>query len=167
MRWERNVSSDVTAGAVLSEDGSIVYFGTNSEGLLALETEDGSIRWEYNPDGVRSFDVRPTLYENVLIAPNDDGRIYAFDADPESEKEGELKWVYPDPPRKGLDEFKESGIAHNDAFYIGSDDGTLHGVTISTGLPNGSARLRGDQMPYYDRGSDDNPEPLRTAVVRF
>ena len=166
VRWVRNVSSDVTTGAVVSEDGSIVYFGTNSEGLLALETEDGSIRWEYNPDSIRSFNVRPTIYENVLIAPNDDGRIYAFDADPESEKEGELKWVYPNPPRKELDQFEEAGIAHDDAFYIGNDDGTLHGITISNGLPNGSARLRGNQMPYYDPGSDDPPELLRTAIVR-
>lgn len=166
VRWERNVRSDVTTGAVLSEDGSIVYFGTNSEGLLALETEDGSIRWEYNSDDVDSFNVRPTIYENVLIAPNVNGRIYAFDADPESEKEGELKWVYPEPPRKKLGDFKEAGIAYNDAFYIGNDDGTLHGVTISTGLPNGSARLRGDQMPYYDPGSDDDPEPLRSVIAR-
>lgn len=166
VRWERNVGSEVRAGAVVSEDGSVVYFGTVSEGLFALDTEDGSIQWEYNNDDFRSFDVRPTLYENTLIAPNDDGRIYAFDADPESENEGELLWVYPKPPRKELDDFSEAGLAYNDAFYIGNYDGTLHGITISTGLPNGSARLDGDDMPYYDKGRDDPPEPLRSAIVR-
>ena len=32
---------------------------------------------------------------HVLIAPSADGRIYAFDADPESDTEGEVLWVYP------------------------------------------------------------------------
>ena len=166
VRWYRNVYSDVTTGAVLSEDGSTVYFGTANEGLLALDTEDGSKRWEYNPADVRSFDVRPTIYENVLIAPSDDGRVYAFDVDPESENVGDRIWVYPETRRKELQTFKEAGLAYKDAFYIGNDDGTLHGITISTGLLNGSARLRDRQMPYYDRDVDEEPEPLRSGLAR-
>ena len=166
VRWERNAYSDVTTGATVSEDGSVVYFGTASEGLLALDTEDGSKRWEYNPPGVRSFDVKPTLYNNVLIAPSDDGRVYAFDADPESDKEGQLVWVHPEQRRKEWEQFKEAGLAYRDAFYIGNDDGELKGITISTGLVNGSARIRARQMPYYDPDVDEAPEPLRSAIVR-
>ncbi len=166
-RWARNVHSDVTTGAVLSDDGSIVFFGTASEGVLALDTEDGSKRWDYNPDDVSSFDVRPTIYRNVLIAPSADGRIYAFDADPESDTEGEVLWVYPPLRSKELKgQFREVGTAYNDAFYIGNDDGSLHGVTISTGLRNGTAGFRGDKMPHFDSGGDEDPEPIRAAVVR-
>ena len=166
-RWSRNVHSDVTTGAVLSEDGSIVFFGTASEGVLALDTEDGSKRWDYNPDDVSSFDVRPTIYGNVLIAPSADGRIYAFDADPESDTEGEVLWVYPAPKSRELQgQFKESGIAYNNAFYIGNDDGSLHGVTISTGLRNGTAGFRGDKLPHFDSGGDEDPKPIRAAVAR-
>ena len=166
VRWSRNAHSDVTTGAALSDDGSIVFFGTASEGLLALDTEDGSKRWDYNPDDVGSFDVRPTLYGHVVIAPSADGRVYAFDGDPQSDTEGELLWVYPPSRSKALKQFRESGIAYNDAFYIGNDDGSLHGVTISTGLPNRTAGHRGDKMPYFDSGGDDDPEPLRSSVVR-
>lgn len=166
-RWSRNVHSDVTTGATLSDDGSIVFFGTASEGVLALDTEDGSKRWDYNPDGVGSFDVRPTFYQDKLIAASSDGRIYAFDAGPDSDTEGEILWVYPKPPARALKgQFKEAGIAYNDSFYIGNNDGTLHGVKIGTGIRDGSAGFRGDKLPHFDSGGDEDPKPIQAAVVR-
>ncbi|MYA60232.1 MAG: PQQ-binding-like beta-propeller repeat protein [Chloroflexi bacterium] len=163
--WSRNVHSDVTTGAVLSDDGSTVFFGTASEGIYALNTENGSKLWDYNNDNVGSFDVRPTIEGNVLIAPSSDGRIYAFDADPESENVGQRLWTFPADRSKELRQFRESGLAYRDIFYIGNDDGTLHAVTISTGFRN-SADHRGNQMPYYDPGGDAEPEALKSAVVR-
>ena len=165
-RWSRNMHSDVTSGVAVSNDGSTIFVGTAGEGFYALDAENGSKRWEYNHDDVASFDVRPTVHGNTVIAPSADGRIYAFDADPESEKEGELKWVFPKPPSKGLGQFREAGVVLGDVFYIGNDDGTLHGVTISTGFLNAGARHQGRQMPYYDRGGEAEPEPIRAAVVR-
>ncbi len=163
--WSRNVGSDVDGAATLSEDGTVIYFGTASEGFVALDTENGSKRWEYNPVEGRSFDVKPTVYENTVIAASDDGRIYAFDGDPNSETEGKLKWVYPTSPTKGFGLFREGGAALNDVFYIGNDDGTLHAVTISTGLLNGVGRTRGDKMPYYDKGNGAEPEPIRSEIA--
>ena len=168
VRWSRNLHSAVTSGAVLNDDGSIVFVGTASDGIIALDTEDGSKRWSFdgaNHDDAEGFDVRPTLYENVLIAPSSLGRIYAFDADPNSDSEGGVKWIYPKPPSKKLDPFKESGIAYSGNFYIGNRDGTLHGITISTGAKHGTPTLRYDQMPYFDRTSDD-PKPLQSAIAR-
>ena len=166
-RWSRNVHSDVTSGAVLSDDGSIVFFGTASEGIFALDTEDGSQRWNYNPDGVGSFDVRPTFYQDKLIAASSDRRIYAFDAGPESDTEGKPLWVYPKPPRMELrGDFNEAGIAYNDSFYIGNEDGTLYGVKIETGTRDGTASFAGEKLPDCRSQGCENPKPIQVAVIR-
>ena len=163
-KWSYNAHSDVTSGAVFSDDGETVYLGTDSTGFFALDTEDGSKRWSYEPDRIGQFAAKPTVYQDIVIAAAD-GRVYAFDADRSSENLGELAWVN---PRLNQDtewgRFRESGVAYRDAFYIGSDDGTLHGFHTSTGGRNGTARLRGSQMPYYD-DDDGDLEPIRSAVV--
>ena len=123
--------------------------------------------------GATSFETKPTIYEDMVIAPAN-GRVYAFNADSTSEEEGRLLWAN---PRVGQDpqdwRFIEAGTAHRDAFYIGNgqadSDGTLLGFHTNTGGRNGKARLRGTQMPYCQEDEDcesDDLEPLRTAVVR-
>ena len=168
VRWSRDMGSDVTAGAVVSEDGSTVYVGTQNDGMLALNTEDGSRIWQFDPDNLRgSFDLQPTLYEKTLIAPHSTGRIYAFDVDPDSETEGQVKWIYPKPPSKELPSFFESGTAHDDVYYLGDYDGNLWGIRISTGHKDGSPTHRYIQMPYYQSADDHDAEgkPLRSAIV--
>ena len=166
-KWSYNAHSDVTSGGVLSEDGSILYFGTDNTGFFALETDDGAKRWSYEPDRIGRFEAMPTLYQNKIIAAAD-ARVYAFDADSTSDDEGKLLWAQPKLTLEtDYGRFRESGTAYRDAFYIGNDDGTLHGFHTDTGGRNGSARLRGEQMPYFEEGDDDDDlEPLRTAVVR-
>ena len=163
--WSRNVFADVNSAVAVSQDGSVIYFGTEGEGFLALDSENGSKRWDYNPVDGRAFDVKPTIIGDTVIAASDDGRIYAFDGDPDSDKEGELKWVFPKPPSRELGFFREAGIAYKDAFYIGNDDGTLHGVYLSTGLLNARARIRGNRMPYYEPGSGADAEPVRSEIA--
>ena len=77
-----------------------------------------------------------------------------------------LLWTFPDPPRRELGLFREAGLAYRDAFYIGNDDGTLHGIRISTGEPDSAARLRGERMPYYDIDGSGEPDPIRSQVIR-
>ena len=171
-KWSYNTHSDVTSGGVLSEDGSIVYFGTDSSGFFALETDDGAKRWSYEPDRIGRFEAKPTLYGNMIIAAADN-RIFAFNADSSSEEEGRLLWSQPKLALESdYGRFRESGAAYRDAFYIGNDDGELHGFHIDTGGRSGKARLRAKQMPYCQEDEDcvsadneDDFEPLRTAVV--
>ena len=168
VRWSRDMGSDVTAGAVVSEDGSTVFVGTQNDGMFALNTEDGSRIWQYDPDNLRgSYDVKPTLYQNLLIAPHSTGHIYAFDIDPDSENVGKPKWIQPALKSKAWGDFEESGTAHDNVFYIGENGGTLYGIRINTGLKHGTPTLYGRQMPYYRAANDDDAEtkPLRSAVV--
>ena len=168
VRWARDVGSDVTSGAVVSDDGSTVFVGTQNDGIYALNTEDGSKVWQYDPENLRgSYDITPTLYEDLLIAPNANGRIYAFDVDPDSETNGEVKWVHPKPPRKELSGFFESGTALNDVFYIGDQDGHLWGIRTSTGIQDGTPTHRYYQMPYYQAADDDDADgkPMRSEII--
>ena len=168
-RWSYNAHSDVTGGGILSDDGAILYFGTDNSGFFALDTDDGSRRWSYQPDRIGTFEAKPTLHEDRVIAAAQ-GRIYAFDADSTSEDEGRLLWAYPRlTNNRELGRFRESGTTYSDVFYIGSDDGWLYGVRTDTGSRTGG--LRDDQMPYCQKDEDcidgdDEPERLRTAVVR-
>ena len=175
-KWSYNAHSDVTSGGVLSEDGSILYFGTDNTGFFALETDDGAKRWSYEPDRIGRIEAKPTLYQNTIIAAADN-RIYAFDADSSSDDEGRLLWAQPKLTLEtDYGRFRESGAAYRDAFYIGNDDGTLHGFHTDTGGRSGKRPVaRMTQMPYFEededcidrnRGERYDVEPLRTAVVR-
>ena len=57
---------------------------------------------DYNPVDGRGFDVQPTVSGHTVIAASSDGRIYAFDGDPDGDEEGKLLWTYPKPPSKEL-----------------------------------------------------------------
>ena len=169
--WSTNVRSRVDSQVAVSEDGATIFFGTAAEGLYALDTDSGSKLWNYKSDAyARGFDVKPTIYKDTVIAPSSSGRIFAFNGDRESDnfEKPEVKWIYPKPPSKEIQgNFREAGTAHEDAYYVGSDDGTLYGMRISTGIVHSKARKLGEKMPYYDVDVDEDPVAIRSQIARY
>ena len=83
MRWmfeaQREVAGIWSAGA-LSSDGKTVYFGANKGGIYAVNTQDGSLRWQY--DIVGSVYNSPTLdSQGRLYTGSTAGHVFAIDAD--------------------------------------------------------------------------------------
>jgi len=75
---ERELAGIWSAG-VLSPDASVVYFGANKGGIYALNTRDGSLKWQFPIFGSvyssTALDARGTLYSASTV-----GSVYAIDA---------------------------------------------------------------------------------------
>jgi outer membrane protein assembly factor BamB len=92
LKWlyeaEREVAG-IWSTAALSADGSTLYFGANKGGIYALNTADGSRRWQYKLVGSvyssPTLDSRGTLYSGStvghVLALNEAGEgIFDYDA---------------------------------------------------------------------------------------
>jgi outer membrane protein assembly factor BamB len=83
LRWmyeaEREVAGIWSSGAI-SADGKTVYFGANKGGIYAVNTQDGSLRWQF--DIVGSVYNSPTLDgQGRLYTGSTVGHLFAVDAD--------------------------------------------------------------------------------------
>jgi outer membrane protein assembly factor BamB len=65
--------------AVLSPDASVLYFTANKGGVYALNTRDGSLKWQFPIFGSvyssAALDARGTLYTASTV-----GSVYAIDS---------------------------------------------------------------------------------------
>ena len=166
-RWTFDADSDIEGGATLSEDGEMLFFGTQSEGFYALSTDDGREIWSWNPNrDLGSFVSAPTVYEDLVIAATDIGRIYAFRAD-----DFKVKWEFPDDRDEKVGSFEQSGVVLDDFYFVGSEDGTLYGINIDTGIKENGPTIPYNQMRYWQEPEpactleDCDEEPLRSKVV--
>ena len=85
---------------LLSLDGTSLYYQTNLGAVVALDTENGGIRWvatypRQDRAGLgegRDRDLNPAIVHDglVIVAPDDAGSIFAFDA-----ATGRLVWKSP------------------------------------------------------------------------
>jgi outer membrane protein assembly factor BamB len=83
LRWmyeaEREVAGIWSSGAI-SADAKTVYFGANKGGIYAVNTQDGSLRWQF--DIVGSVYNSPTLDgQGRLYTGSTVGHLFAVDAD--------------------------------------------------------------------------------------
>lgn len=75
---EREIAG-IASTAALSADGKTVYFGANKGGIYALNTQDGSKRWQFNIYG--SIDPSPSLdSKGWLYTGSTIGHVFALDA---------------------------------------------------------------------------------------
>jgi outer membrane protein assembly factor BamB len=82
LRWmyeaEREVAG-IWSTAALSADGATLYFGANKGGIYALNTETGSVRWQFQITG--SVYNSPTLDKNgTLYTGSTLGHVYAINS---------------------------------------------------------------------------------------
>jgi outer membrane protein assembly factor BamB len=68
--WERTTAIS-TRSAALSADASTLYFGANKGGIYALNTRDGSLKWQFNIVGSiygsPALDAVGTLYTGSTV----------------------------------------------------------------------------------------------------
>ncbi len=151
----RGYTADQLGHALLSLDGTTIYYQTNLGGLASLDTRTGSIRWiaTYPRIEIGSLglfksttrrDLNPAIVDGdrVLIAPEDAETVFAFDAD-----SGRLLWETP-----GL---QKDAIHH----LLGVSQGRLiatGGHVLSIDTESGEVRGRfpdsGQPMTSYGRG---------------
>lgn len=161
--WAYEANSDITSGAVVSQDGELVYFGTQSEGIYALTTDNGSRRWNFTRDRIGTFSVVPLQHENLVIAASERGRIYALHAET-----GELEWQFPERERDPIQgSFEQQGVILDGFFYIGNEDGTLYAIEVETVMNDRNRSLEPREAPYNEEldPDDQEEEPIRSQIV--
>jgi outer membrane protein assembly factor BamB len=123
MRWSFDPQSTIQSGPLLQ--GDTVYFSANNEIIYALDTADGSVRWNYQTDGISSVELvdRGVLYagtdsSNTSRTPSTN--IYAINT-----ADGSLNWQ---APIMGAVSAVDGNIV-----YVNSSKGDLYALSTSDG----------------------------------
>jgi outer membrane protein assembly factor BamB len=125
LRWRFHADNEVNSSPAYA--GGLVYFGTNSGSLYAVNARTGRLVWHsgsYSRFGRREqFYATPTVAYGRVYASNTDGTVYAFGA-----RTGHLLWanhvgsyVYTAP------------AVWNRKIYVGTYDGHFVALNAATG----------------------------------
>jgi eukaryotic-like serine/threonine-protein kinase len=66
VKWPQREVAGIWSTAALSADGTVLYFGANRGGIYALNTADGSLRWQ--------FEILGSVYSSPVL--DSEGRLY-------------------------------------------------------------------------------------------
>lgn len=139
--WEQNTST-------VASSGGVVFTGSIGKVFYALDTSDGSVKWEFGTGGEVLCTPALTQAGQVVLGSYD-GKIYALD-----QATGLEAWSF----ATGGAVYSSPAIGADKKVYIGSGDGYLYALAGDTGeviwqthLSNGvksSPALGGDQQVF-------------------
>ena len=157
--WDFNADGSVNGGIAVDEEGETIFFGTDSNGFFAVNTDDGTEawHWEDKDDIAGDFPSVPTLVDELVIAGSSAGRILAWDQD-----DNALEWAFPELDDDEIEEFAHSGFANDNHVYFGNEDGTVY-VREAVNGGSSARTLHPKDQPYLkeqgcNRGSGQIPE---------
>ena len=130
--WRFNAQAGVKSGIAIDQDGETIFFGTDSRGFYAVDTDDGTEvwHWEDNDNIAEDFLSKPTVYEDQVIAGSAGGFIFSWEHGDDT-----FEWSYPvnRNQRSDYGEFAHAGIVNDNEFHIGNDDGTVYVMGAQNG----------------------------------
>ncbi|MFQ6060787.1 MAG: PQQ-binding-like beta-propeller repeat protein, partial [Thermoplasmata archaeon] len=97
----------------------IIYFGSQSMRVYAVEASTGEKVWEYETGGV--VDSTPVIHEDTLYVGSSDSNLYALNA-----TSGDFLWSFDTDG-----EIISSPKYYNGIIYFGSKDGNFYAVNVS------------------------------------
>ena len=120
--WSYEASESIDSSAAIAN--GTVFFGTYSGELVALNLEDGAVKWTYQAsDRMGIGESSPAVGNNLVFIGDLAGVLHAVDTNT-----GQAAWTY---ATQG--EIKSSPVLSGDHVLIGSYDGFLYGLTAETG----------------------------------
>lgn len=142
--WTFNANGSINGGIAVDEEGETIFFGTDSNGFFAVNTDDGTEawHWEDKDDVAGDFPSVPTLVDELVIAGSSAGRILAWDQD-----DNALEWAFPRLADDEIDEFAHSGFANDNHVYFGNEDGTVY-VREAVNGGSSARTLHPKDQPY-------------------
>jgi outer membrane protein assembly factor BamB len=132
---EDNKAATFFAAPVLYGDGELLVGGYNNN-FYNFNLKSGTVNWVYEDNN--RFIANPLVTENLIIAPNADGQVYALDAD----NRGKEVWVF--SPNEKVYEDKPiwaAPVLDGETLYIASMDGFIYAVDLQTGALQWKAEL--------------------------
>lgn len=128
--WSKELTGAVVGASVLNEDTGVLYVGSLSGQMVALDAEDGEQLWAFDAD--ESIWENGFLFNDSLYFVDSGGNIYALDTDA-----GELLW------RMEFDGSVIGGlVAFEGGFALASNEGKVQaydfdGTPIWQATPGG------------------------------
>jgi outer membrane protein assembly factor BamB len=111
----------------------LVYIGTYSGEVHALNAADGEQIWVYPPKGggyIGAVVGSPYIAHDTIYVSSSDGKVYALNT-----SNGRPKWET-DPPL--ADKLWTSPTVFGDTLYVSTFDGHIYGLSTETGEPEWS-----------------------------
>jgi eukaryotic-like serine/threonine-protein kinase len=121
VRWTYD-AGDVIESSAAIVDG-VVYVGSATGELHALNLGDGSVRWKYKASSAGIGESSPTVSGGLVYIGDLDGVLHAVDV-----SSGKAAWTF-----KTGTEIKSSPVVVDDKVLIGSYDAHLYAVNAKTG----------------------------------
>ena len=118
-REKSGLNQAITTPPTVAEQ--MVYAGTASGLILALDRPSHSVRWRFQTGD--AIVAAPTLDAGVLYVSSTDRKLYALDA-----RTGFLRWVFATG-----DAISSAAAVHNGIVYIGSEDRNLYALDMADG----------------------------------
>ena len=111
--WSYDAGDSIESSAAIS--GGVVYVGSQSKDLLAIDLETGKLRWKYRAtDSIG--ESSPAVYDGVAYVGDLNGVLHAVNA-----ATGKALWTF-----KTEAELRSSPVIAGDKLLIGSYDGNLY-----------------------------------------
>ncbi len=128
--WAFEAGEAIESSAAIAD--GVVYVGTQSSELLALNLSDGSLRWRYKAsEGIG--ESSPCVSNGVVYIGDLSGVVHAVNV-----KDGTSLWTF-----KTAGEIKSSPVAVDDRVLIGSYDESLYCLNARTGKKIWDFRISG------------------------
>jgi len=120
--------------------GGMVYVGSDSGYLYALNAADGQLKWRFTTQG--ELNSSPTCDHGRVYFTGGDGDVYALDA-----RDGHRLWMFRTGPLDGKrpewDFFQSSPVVADGVVYVGSGDGKVYALDAQTGAQRWAFRTDG------------------------
>ena len=109
-------------------DRDIVYIGTYSGEVYALNTADGEYIWVYPPKGegyIGAVVGSPVIANRIIYTSSSNGKVYALNT-----TNGKRKW---ETGRTLTDKLWTSPTVMGDTLYVSTFDGHIYALSLETG----------------------------------
>ncbi len=128
LKWEKDLNQSINSKSpAIGIDGTI-YLGTDKGNLIALNQEDGSIKWTYSTPSQEWIPSAPTISiineQETIYFGSPDNNLYAIDS------HGNLKWTF--PTNNFID--NSPAISQDGTIYFGSADQYLYALNPDSTL---------------------------------
>jgi outer membrane protein assembly factor BamB len=120
----RSVEMDGPTGVTAACVQDMVYFGTESGTIFAINWKLGEVVWEYR-DEAKSLPIRssPAVSEGLVVIGGHSKRVVALEA-----ASGELRWSF-----AARNRIESSPVVVDQRVFIGGNDGRLYALNLKTG----------------------------------
>ena len=120
-KWDLEIEATSVTTPLVYEN--TVYIGSFDRHFYAVDVSTGSLRWRSEVEGGKWFWAKAVAHDNVIYAPNLDGKVYILNADNGSEVAGAVylgSLISSDP------------VVVGDKVVIATEEGTVYSLDTTS-----------------------------------